>query len=338
LAGKRFENAAGGCRRLTTGLFLPAMEAASRATIGVVVPCYNSARYVAHTLDSIAAQTFADWRCVIVDDASSDETPAIAQRQVDRDSRFELLAIPWVGVSVVRNRGFDALRGRCEYVIFLDSDDLWYPRALETLLALAQANPAAPAVMGTADFMDADERPIDPHLLDPHVHRRQKLDGRRIVDVDLAQPTTWQMLATWPSVLTPGLVLIRAEAFDRAGGYDADLKLAEDYELWYRIAQGGDIAATPVAVLRHRKHGTSLSKSKKRRSEMAKARRKIIENPRNTPEQIRYTKAARRAIYRHLARERCAAALGDLRHAKIGSAGRQLANGLANLWMSLRRA
>ncbi|MFM9735930.1 glycosyltransferase family 2 protein, partial [Streptomyces niveiscabiei] len=79
------------------------------------------------TLESVLAQTVADWRCVIVDDASTDDTPRIAAGFAPLDGRFEVLTIDWVGVSVVRNRGFEALRGRCEYVIFLDSDDLWQP-------------------------------------------------------------------------------------------------------------------------------------------------------------------------------------------------------------------
>jgi glycosyltransferase involved in cell wall biosynthesis len=314
------------------------MEPRPRAKIGIVVPCYNSAKYLANTLESVARQTFTDWRCVIVDDASKDNTVEIAEKFVGRDHRFELIGIPWAGVSVVRNSGFDHLRGRCEYVIFLDSDDLWYPDSLQTLYALFKQHPGAPAVMGTAEFMDADEKPMDKSLLDDHVHRRQKLDGRNIVGVPPEQPTTWQMLATWPSVLTPGLVLLRAEAFDRAGGYDPDLKLAEDYELWYRVALQGDLPQTLAPVLRHRKHGTSLSRSKKRRTEMAKARRKIITNPRNTAEQYRYNKAARRAIYRLLARERFGQGASSLASLRLKQAVKQLATGLGNVWMSIKPA
>ncbi|HEY0009373.1 MAG TPA: glycosyltransferase family A protein, partial [Tepidisphaeraceae bacterium] len=148
------------------------MEPKPRAKIGVVVPCYNSGKYLANTLESIAAQTMTNWLCVIVDDASTDNTADIAQCFVARDHRFELIAIPWAGVSVVRNSGFAALRGRCEYVIFLDSDDLWHPETLTTLFNLIKENPNAPAVMGAADFMDENENPIDASSLDPHIHRR----------------------------------------------------------------------------------------------------------------------------------------------------------------------
>lgn len=108
--------------------------------ISIITPCYNSASFIAPTLESVLAQTFEDWEMLVVDDCSTDDSAAIVQEYTRRDSRIQYYRTdsPSGGPSIPRNIGLEHARG--EYVAFLDSDDLWLPEKLEEQLSFMQAN------------------------------------------------------------------------------------------------------------------------------------------------------------------------------------------------------
>lgn len=125
--------------------------------VSILVPCYNSAGFLAGTLDSVLAQTFGGWECVVVDDASTDGTLAVLEAYAARDSRIRPIALARnLGAAGARNEGLRHLRGR--YLAFLDSDDLWHPEKLERQIALAEAEGAA-MVHSSYRFVDEEGRP-----------------------------------------------------------------------------------------------------------------------------------------------------------------------------------
>ena len=103
--------------------------------ISVIMPCYNSARYLAECLDSIIAQTMADFELILVDDGSGDRTMEIAQRYAGRDARITLLHQENNGVSAARNLGLAHAKG--EWITFVDSDDVLPVDAFEVMLSAA---------------------------------------------------------------------------------------------------------------------------------------------------------------------------------------------------------
>lgn len=109
--------------------------------ISIIIPNYNYARYLDDALSSVVAQTFSDWECIVIDDASTDDSVKIINKYVKRDKRFKLIQMPRKsGISAARNAGLDAARG--EYIAFLDSDDCYTEYALEMLYKLAQSTDA----------------------------------------------------------------------------------------------------------------------------------------------------------------------------------------------------
>ncbi|MBU2527233.1 MAG: glycosyltransferase [Bacteroidetes bacterium] len=93
--------------------------------VSIIIPTYNRAHLIGETLDSVLAQTYLHWECIIVDDGSTDNTDAVVQTYVAKDTRFQYHHRPpehLPGGNGARNFGFKMSRG--EYVIFLDSDDL----------------------------------------------------------------------------------------------------------------------------------------------------------------------------------------------------------------------
>ena len=106
--------------------------------ISVIVPVYRVERYLPRCLDSIVAQTFTDWECILIDDGSPDNSGAICDEYAKQDSRFVVIHQENAGVSAARNAGLDAARG--EWIAFVDSDD-WVERDwLKILYGAAQEN------------------------------------------------------------------------------------------------------------------------------------------------------------------------------------------------------
>ncbi len=102
-------------------------------TFSIIVPAFNVAPYLRECLDSVLAQTIADWECICVDDGSTDGSGAILDEYAARDMRFRVIHQANAGVGTARNRALDMVRG--EWICFLDGDDVWHRRLLEVLVA-----------------------------------------------------------------------------------------------------------------------------------------------------------------------------------------------------------
>ena len=107
--------------------------------VSIIIPVYRAERFLARCLDSVAAQTFADWECLLIDDGSPDQSAGICRRFAERDPRFLLFRQQNAGPGVARNTGLRLARG--QFVLFLDSDDLWPPYFLQTVLRLQAEQP-----------------------------------------------------------------------------------------------------------------------------------------------------------------------------------------------------
>ena len=94
---------------------------AKEPLISVIIPIYNVAPYLRECLDSVLAQTFADWEAICVDDGSTDESGAILDEYAARDSRFRIIHQKNAGVSAARNAALKKAQG--EYIAFVDADD-----------------------------------------------------------------------------------------------------------------------------------------------------------------------------------------------------------------------
>ncbi|BAJ28861.1 MULTISPECIES: CDP-glycerol glycerophosphotransferase family protein [Kitasatospora] len=102
--------------------------------LSVVVPIYNVERYLEECLDSIAAQTFADFECVMVDDGSKDSSAEIARAYAAKDSRFRLVQQVNKGLGAARNTGYRHIDAGSEFLAFVDSDDTMPPSAYELMI------------------------------------------------------------------------------------------------------------------------------------------------------------------------------------------------------------
>ncbi|WP_417289535.1 glycosyltransferase family 2 protein [Corallibacter sp.] len=100
--------------------------------VSIIIPTYNRAHLIGETLDSILAQTYTHWECIVVDDGSTDDTETLLQTYIDKDPRFQYHKRPDThlpGGNGARNYGFEVSKG--EYIQWFDSDDVMLPEKLE---------------------------------------------------------------------------------------------------------------------------------------------------------------------------------------------------------------
>lgn len=109
-------------------------------SVSIIIPVYNTARYLEECILSVTRQDCRDWEIILVDDGSTDESPELCDLYATEDSRIHVIHQTNQGLSMARNNGLTEASG--EYVLFLDSDDFWlYPDTLSRLLSACETHP-----------------------------------------------------------------------------------------------------------------------------------------------------------------------------------------------------
>lgn len=125
--------------------------------VSVIMPAFCAEAYLSQAIDSVLAQSYPNWELLILDDQSPDGTREIAQSYAQRDPRIRCIRNEQnVGVAQTRNHGIDLSQG--DWIAFLDSDDIWHPKKLETQLAAAKSAGADLVYTSYAMFRDEDQR------------------------------------------------------------------------------------------------------------------------------------------------------------------------------------
>ncbi len=107
--------------------------------VSIITPSYNSAAFIAETIESILSQTYTNWELLITDDCSTDNTCTIIRDFIQKDNRIKLYKLEHnAGAGVARNKSIKEAKGR--FLAFCDSDDCWYPNKLEKQLSFMIEN------------------------------------------------------------------------------------------------------------------------------------------------------------------------------------------------------
>lgn len=212
--------------------------------ISVIVPAYNYGRYLADALESVAAQAISEWECIVLDDGSTDDTAAVAQRFVDRDPRFRYIRQENRGLAAARNAAIRASRGA--YLQLLDADDRLAPEKLATHKAFLDAHRDVDVVTGPHAYFRTEAPEVLLYSMHGHLKRPilPKVSGNADARRRLAHFNI--MVACSP--------LFRREVFDRAGGFNEALVAVEDWDFWLRAAMAGCefrfLPSEPLAFVR----------------------------------------------------------------------------------------
>ncbi len=210
--------------------------------VSVVMNCYNSAQYLAEAIDSVYAQTFADWEIIFFDNCSTDNSADIARSYDGRLKYFR--GEKTVPLGQARNLAMAQALGR--YIAFLDCDDIWLPSKLERQLHVFEASPETGAVYSDAIFFS--ERGFSAKL----IAHRQVAQGR----VFRAMLACYEM----PMSTT---IFRRDVLAGIGGGFDERFSMVEDADFFLRIAYYFDVGYVEQALAKRRMHAKSWTVMKK---------------------------------------------------------------------------
>ncbi len=220
--------------------------------VSVIIPAYNAAAFLGDTLDSVLAQTYKNLEIIVVDDGSTDTTPHVLESYKDR---ITVLHQANAGQATARNSGARSAKG--EFLAFLDSDDLWDSDKINRQVELINRFPKALAVYCDHRSIDAQGNPLASSGALAH----PRPSGNIL-----------RALLLGPCIITPGLVLLRRNAFDMMGGFDKTMRGHEDYTLWLRLATQGSFIYSPDTLVSYRQHHQQATKQKHYEMRMARAK------------------------------------------------------------------
>lgn len=202
-----------------------------RPLISVLVTVYNRAAYLADAISSILESTFNDYEIVVCDDASTDDSFAVAEQMSKRDSRIRLHRNP-VNLGQFANRNYAASIARGSWIKFLDSDDLIYPYGLEAMYRFVCSDPQAMHAISSPYTQQLTPYPFS---LTPEETYRLEFLGRGCLSAG------------------PSASIIRRDAFETVGGY-RDVGVISDIDLWYRMSARWNTVFMPPALVWWRQH------------------------------------------------------------------------------------
>jgi glycosyltransferase involved in cell wall biosynthesis len=213
-------------------------------TVSVIIPAYNVSSFVGETLDSVFAQTFADYEVIVVNDGSPDteELEHVLEPYLDHIRYFKQENR---GAGAARNTGLR--EAQAEFIAFLDADDLWLSNYLEEQMKFIRAH--------ACDLVCADAVVFNGSANDEKTYMEALMaDAPPIGEV-----TFLNLLSAEQSIITSGVVARRAPIL-RVGLFDEALRNAQDFDLWLRLARdGARLAYQRRVLLRYRSRGDSLS-------------------------------------------------------------------------------
>ncbi|MBW2108535.1 MAG: glycosyltransferase, partial [Deltaproteobacteria bacterium] len=182
-------------------------------TVSVIIPTFNRATMLKEAIESVLEQDVADFELIVVDDGSTDETPAVLAKYPAPP--LHIVSQVHQGVSAARNAGLKKAAGGL--IAFLDSDDLWLPGKLAAQMEFFENHPEA-LICQTEEIWLRNGIRVNPKK------RHAKPQGMifdRCVDLCLVSPSA---------------VMIRRALFDMVGLFDEQMAACEDYDLWLRVA------------------------------------------------------------------------------------------------------
>jgi glycosyltransferase involved in cell wall biosynthesis len=206
--------------------------------VSVVMPVFNGERYLRECLDSVLAQTFADFEVVVVEDGSTDGSAALLTEYASRDERVRVL-LHEVNQGHHRTSNDAIAEARGEYLARMDQDDVWLPRRLEASVSYLDAHPEV-GLLATSYF-------------------RLLPDGRRLVRHPPPSHTKTRSWLVFGNVICHPSVTLRRSLIDSGDLHYNDLPGPQDYDLWVRLLGHTRASTLPEPLVLYRENPHSMS-------------------------------------------------------------------------------
>jgi glycosyltransferase involved in cell wall biosynthesis len=208
--------------------------------VTVLMSVFNGEEFLREAIESVLIQTFADFEFIIIDDASTDKTWEILIEYAERDQRIALVQNQEnIGLTKSLNKGLELARGT--YIARQDADDISLPDRLQRQVACLDNHRRVVLVSSDLEYIDSKGRPL----------RRTQKRGEPFW-------VAWYLLF-YNHLGGHSTVLFRKNPVLYSGGYSDSYPYSQDYELWLRLANQGDIVILPDVLLQWREHGKNIS-------------------------------------------------------------------------------
>ena len=202
--------------------------------VSVIMPSYNTAKFISETIESVLAQTYPNWELIIADDCSTDDTDAVVRPYL-ADGRIRYMKNEKnSGAAVSRNRALREAKGK--WIAFLDSDDLWLPEKLEKQIAFMEQNNCR---FSYTNYIEIDENSVP--------NGRSVTGPKKITRHGMYNYCWMGCLTVMYDAETVGLVQI------------ADIKKNNDYAMWLKACKKADCYLLDEVLAKYRKRSGSIS-------------------------------------------------------------------------------
>ena len=229
-----------------------------KPTVSITLCCYNSERYLAETIRSVAAQTYRDWELVIINDGSKDSTDAIVQQFIRDGLPIVYHNQKNAGLAAARNKALELSRG--DFIALIDHDDLWHPRKLELQMPLF-ADPKVAVVYAGAEVINGQGEFVREYIARSEMARGDVLDR-----LFLGQFSPCSSL------------VFRRSAIDDVGFFQPQYKITEEYDLLLRMSERYQFDYIDQALMKWRVHATNATWDFQRaRRETAEVLRAVLQ-------------------------------------------------------------
>ncbi|MCL2218649.1 MAG: glycosyltransferase [Chitinispirillia bacterium] len=189
-------------------------------TISIIIPVYNTEKYLRKCLDSILAQTLSDFECILIDDGSRDDSPAICDEYAQKDERIKVIHQKNSGASAARNAGLDIAHG--EWITFVDSDDWINKNYLELMYNNAINNNCELSICGMRMFGE-NGKLFDKYKQIPLVHFDKNSAKNALLG------------SKYFSVAISGKLVMRKYICEYGICFDVGIKVGEDALFWFEV-------------------------------------------------------------------------------------------------------
>src|SRR3989338_6857241 len=209
--------------------------------VSVILPTYNCAAFLPHSIGSILAQTYNSYEIIVVDDGSTDNTKEVLYPFMQR-IKYILLEQN-KGLPTARNIGILSAHGK--YIAFIDADDLWLPEKLQTDIEYFETHPEVSMVYSKHLNIDQNGR-----MLDEASQKR------------LPSGNVFAQLFSEQNFINTSSVIVQKEVFKTTGLFDEQLFNCQDWDMWLRITFYFKVGGINTPLLKYRHNPHSLSKNR----------------------------------------------------------------------------
>lgn len=195
----------------------------------VIIPSYNYGHFLGQSIESVQAQTYQNWECIVVDDGSTDDTGALVKQFTEKDDRVKYLRQENQGLAAARNTGITNSAG--DYLQFLDADDLLEAHKLERQIEFLEQHPEVDIVFGDARYFrteHAGERLFSQDEGNAPWVARLSAKGKDVL-----------LRLIGNNIMVVNAPLLRRSVINDVGLFDGSVRGIEDWHYWVRCANHG---------------------------------------------------------------------------------------------------